>query len=262
MVDISGQLSEPRALAARVARRAWSALDPAASSVPPVDRRDMGPVLLAAIDRVRPLTMTSPERLQAVWDSVHYVVANRIPGAFVECGVWRGGSTMMAALAFQAQSVEDRDLYLFDTFEGMPDWTSEDVDWRGRSADEVMAGQDRETSRLWAYAGIQEVRKNLASVGYPEARVHFVAGKVEDTLPEQAPEQIALLRLDTDWYESTKHELEHLIPRLAPHGVLIVDDYGHWQGARRAVDEWLADFDRPVLLTRTDYTGRLAVIPG
>jgi hypothetical protein len=89
-----------------------------------------------------------------------------------------------------------------------------------------------------------------------------VRGKVEDTVPGSAPAQIAVLRLDTDWYESTRHELEHLIGRLAPNGVLIIDDYGHWEGARKAVDEWLASFDRPVLLSRIDYTGRMAVVPG
>ena len=82
---------------------------------------------------------------------------------------------------------------------------------------------------------------------------------MEDTLPEQAPSRIALLRLDTDWYESTRHELIHLYPRLSQGGVLIVDDYGHWDGCRLAVDEYFATEADPVLLTRIDYTGRICV---
>ena len=86
----------------------------------------------------------------------------------------------------------------------------------------------------------------LHGTGYPPERIHFVRGPVEETLPAGAPDEIALLRLDTDWYESTRHELEHLYPRLAAGGVLLVDDYGHWEGARKAVDEYFADHgDRP-----------------
>lgn len=102
------------------------------------------------------------------------------------------------------------------------------------------------------------MRQLLFATGYPQERLHFVRGRVEDTLPEQAPERIALLRLDTDWYESTHHELVHLYPRLADRGVLIVDDFGHWDGARRAVEEYFAD-QPPLLLHRTDYTARIAI---
>ena len=101
----------------------------------------------------------------------------------------------------------------------------------------------------------------MVSTGHPGERIHLVEGDVLTTIPAHAPERIALLRLDTDWYESTKHELEQLVPRVSPNGILIVDDYGHWPGARRAVDEYLAGFDRPIFLSRTDYTGRIGVIP-
>jgi hypothetical protein len=99
-------------------------------------------------------------------------------------------------------------------------------------------------------------------MGYPKEKLHYVQGKVEDTIPGAAPGQIALLRLDTDWYESTHHELIHLYPRLSAGGVLIVDDYGHWQGSRRAVDEWIAQTGARILLNRIDYTGRVAVKVG
>jgi O-methyltransferase len=101
----------------------------------------------------------------------------------------------------------------------------------------------------------------VLGVGYPEEQIHFVEGPVEETVPGSAPAELALLRLDTDWYESTKHELEHLYPRLARGGVLILDDYGYWQGARRAVDEYLAGLDSPLLLNRIDHTARIALKP-
>jgi hypothetical protein len=103
------------------------------------------------------------------------------------------------------------------------------------------------------------VQRNLAGTGYDLASVKFIKGKVEETIPAHAPARIALLRLDTDWYESTRHELAHLFPRLVPGGVLILDDYGHWQGSRRAVDEYMAEHGIPILLNRVDYTARIAV---
>jgi hypothetical protein len=91
-------------------------------------------------------------------------------------------------------------------------------------------------------------------------RVQFVKGKVEDTIPHGDLGSIALLRLDTDWYESTAHELKHLYPKLAVGGVLIIDDYGHWQGARKATDAYLSQHTiAPILLNTIDYTGRIAV---
>ena len=106
---------------------------------------------------------------------------------------------------------------------------------------------------------IEQVREAMLSTGYPAQRVHLTKGTVEETLPAAAPEHIALLRLDTDWYASTRHELEHLWPRLVGQGVLIVDDYGHFRGARQAVDEYFAQAGLPVLLSRLDYTGRMLV---
>jgi hypothetical protein len=103
------------------------------------------------------------------------------------------------------------------------------------------------------------VRANLLSTGLPEDRLELVKGKVEDTIPETVPARISILRLDTDWYASTRHELIHLFPLLEPGGVLIVDDYGHWEGARRAVDEYLAEQDVALLLVRVDDTGRVGV---
>lgn len=214
------------------------------------------------IERVAPYTMTSPERVYALIQAVKHLVAHSVSGALVECGVWRGGSMMAAALTLLRAGAGDRELFLFDTFEGMPAPADVDVDLEGKAASDLLA-HDRKDPRsiLWAYAPEQEVRANMASVGYEPSRLHFVKGKVEETIPSQAPLQIALLRLDTDWYESTIHALRELYPRLQRGGVLIVDDYGHWRGARRAVDEYFAEPSTRPLLVRVDYTGRLAVKP-
>lgn len=210
--------------------------------------------------RVRPFTLTSPERRASLFGAVDHLVRHRIPGDIVECGVWRGGSMMAVALALIARGETDRDLYLYDTFEGMSEPTAEDLSHSGESAqsqlDRTPVGEG-----VWCEASLEDVQANLWSTGYPRERIHFVRGKVEDTVPLTAPERIALLRLDTDWYSSTRHELEHLYPRLQSHGVLIIDDYGHWQGARQAVDEYFADASPGVYLHRVDYTARLMVKP-
>jgi predicted O-methyltransferase YrrM len=199
-------------------------------------------------------TMTSPERVRAVAEGIRYVTQNSIPGAIVECGVWRGGSTMAAALALRAAGDTSRELFLFDTFEGMSAPEGADVDIRGTHA-------DRSAPERSCAASLEDVKQNLASTGYPAERVRYVKGKVEDTIPAGAPQAIALLRLDTDWYASTLHELRHLYPRLARGGVLIIDDYGHWQGARQAVDEYFQQLSPRPMLSRIDYTGRVCVKP-
>jgi hypothetical protein len=186
----------------------------------------------------------------------------RIPGAIVECGVWRGGSMMAVASTLRSLGSTERDLYLFDTFEGMSPPSAADVDLGGQSAATALAGSSKaDAGSYWCYASLEDVQGALAKVGYPADRLHYVKGKVEDTVPAQAPSQIALLRLDTDWYESTKHELAHLYPRLSSGGVLIIDDYGHWKGSRKATDEFMAATPDFGMLTRIDYTGRLAVKP-
>ncbi len=202
--------------------------------------------------------MTSLERVQALGDAVRYITDQGIPGDIVECGVWRGGS-MMAVAKCLIELRDTRRLYLFDTFAGMPPPSEADIDCHGQSAAMLLAISDRNRSDIWAESAIDEVRQNMRSTGYPDSLVTYVQGRVEDTVPDQAPSLISLLRLDTDWYESTAHELRHLFPRLSAGGVLIIDDYGHWQGARQAVDEYFSANEVPVLLTRIDYTGRMGV---
>ncbi|NNM46399.1 TylF/MycF/NovP-related O-methyltransferase [Knoellia koreensis] len=222
--------------------------------------RDYDDAAQATIREVKPWTMTSPEKLNALILSVRHVVKHGLPGDVVECGVWRGGSMQAAARTLMEEGDTSRNLYLFDTYEGMSAPTEKDRRGHdGASAAELLETSSRE-SGVWAVATLDDVQNGMARIGYPEDKVHYVQGMVEQTIPEQAPEQISILRLDTDWYESTKHELDHLYPRLVSGGVLLLDDYGWWEGAKTAVDEWLEETGERLLLLRM-AEGRVAVKP-
>ena len=222
------------------------------------DATDQECELIASLQH---LTMTSPERILALVKAVEYLATNQIEGDFVECGVWKGGSMVATANTLIAHKDAQRRLWLYDTFEGMSDPTEEDVDFMGQTADRLLGEQDRRKSdSIWCYSPLEQVRSAMQATGYPEDLVNFVQGKVEDTLPQSKPDKIALLRLDTDWYESTRCELEHLFPRMVDGAVLIVDDYGHWEGCRRAVDEYFKKHNVRILLNRIDYTGRIGIV--
>jgi hypothetical protein len=234
-----------------------------------VGRRADMPVELAAADAVivehvlsRELTMVSRERLFATAMACRHVISQRIAGDFVECGVWRGGNALIAADAF-AREGAGRSVYLFDTFSGMTRPTPVDVRARdGRDAMADFAALQKDTHNEWCYASLADVRRNFADANLLGPSIRFVEGDVVDSLEQEAnlPRAIAVLRLDTDWYESTRAELETLYPRLVPGGALILDDYGHWGGARKAVDEYFSDRPKP-MLQYTDYTGRMGVKP-
>lgn len=189
---------------------------------------DIDAVSVETLRLVEPFTMMSPERLYALCSATEYVARHKIPGGIVECGVWKGGGVMAVAHTLLRMGVEDYDLFLFDTFEGMPEPSVEDVLYTGESATDLLA-RAAATDDITARASLADVKSAVLSVGYDPSRLHFVEGLVEDTLPARRPEAIALLHLDTDWYQSTLHELTHLYPRLSPGGVLIIDDYGHWK---------------------------------
>jgi hypothetical protein len=217
---------------------------------------------LETIRMVAPYTMTPPPRLATLRDVVEYLVAARVPGAIVECGVWRGGSVMAAALTLLELGAGDRPLWLYDTIDGMTEPTEHDRTADGRHAQDWIAGTRARTDGPTTGdfgASQDEVAHNIETVGYPRERVRYVAGPVEQTLLHEVPDQIALIRLDIDFYESTSAALAGLYPRLAPGGVLIIDDYGYWLGARRAVDEYFRD--DPVLLVRLGRSARLVIKP-
>ena len=212
----------------------------------------------AVILKVHNHTMISFNKLSSFIEAVRYVNRWRIPGAIVECGVWRGGAIMAAALTLKQLGVSDRTFYLYDTFCGMPEPSGNDnrLGNYANPREKFRLLQTGPDSSDWCRASLDEVRQNLATTQYNFNRFKFVEGKVEETIPGTLPDEISILRLDTDWYESTKHEMIHLFPRLVSKGVLIVDDYHTWSGSRKAVDEYLATANVPIFCPKEgEYIG-------
>ncbi|ETW91998.1 MAG: hypothetical protein ETSY2_54965, partial [Candidatus Entotheonella gemina] len=182
--------------------------------------------------------------MYAMYQATQYVSQANIEGDLVECGVWKGGSSMIGALTLLQQSDTSRKLYLYDTYAGMPPPEERDTEL---GIPMFQMGMEALVSFLGSsygdifYASLEEVRTNMHSTGYPPDNFVFVEGKVEDTIPGIIPDKISLLRLDSDWYQSTYHELEHLYPRLSNGGVLIIDDYGAFKGSKDAVDQYFRE---------------------
>jgi len=216
------------------------------------------------VQKIGSYTMTTSEGLEttyALFQTVKYVVQNRIEGDMVECGVWRGGSMMLVAYALQHFGDVTRQLYLYDTFAGMTEPDDVDVDYDDRATKPIWADITNR-GQLMGFGGtVEQVRANLRRTGYPENLMHFIVGDVMDTIPAHLPSRIAILRLDTDWYKSTLHELQNLYDLLVPHGVLIIDDYGWCRGARQAADEFFRDKPFRPLMHRVDQCPRLIVKP-
>lgn len=212
-------------------------------------------------DLCKPFTMTSVERMYSLYKSVSYILSNNIPGDFIECGVWKGGSALLIAKMLANRNITNRKVILYDTYEGMSEPSENDKDYAGINATELLDNASISVQEsVWCYSSFEEVKHNLALSGLREKNLIMIKGKVEDTIPTQLPTTvIALLRLDTDWYESTKHELNYLYPLLVKDGVLIIDDYGHWEGCRKAVDEYIEENNLQLLLNRIDNTGRIAI---
>lgn len=188
---------------------------------------------------VKPYTCVSEERIQNVLTLVERVVRENIPGDLAEVGVWKGGVIMAMALKCRQLGVK-RTIHLYDTFTGMTAPTENDVDLAGNRAADIFSSVKCDIS-------LQEVQRVLSLINYPDLVYHV--GDITKADVSSFP-NFALLRLDTDWYESTKFELTYMEPNVSPYGFIIVDDYGHWKGSRRAVDEF-----SPYNLQRIDYTG-------
>ena len=221
---------------------------------------ELGPEGEELLGAARGLSMTAPVAQWELIQAIRYIEGNGIPGDIVECGVWRGGNLVIAGLLRRRMGFQ-RQIWAYDTFAGMTPPTSadfkpaEDLDVEGK-----FASLDRDGHNEWCLASEDEVLRNFAyRVGDRDLRT--IKGPVEQTLAkaENLPERIALLRLDTDFYESTRAEMEILYPRLSRGGVLIVDDYGEWAGARKAVDEYFAG--QPVWLHYVTHTVRLMIKP-
>ena len=196
------------------------------------------------VDQVRRHTLTLSSGIEAAWalyQSIEYIVRNDIPGDIVECGVWSGGSMLLAAHALMHFGDTSRRIFLYDTFSGMPKPDDLDLRWDGVPTLPTWE-RFQQDGRKWGYGGTQDhVREVVFSSGYPTDKFVFVEGMVEATLPATRPAQVSLLRLDTDLYSSTYHELVHLYPVLSVGGVLIIDDYGWLLGAQMATDRFIAE---------------------
>ena len=216
---------------------------------------------LEIVDEVRPNTMVGIERLYSLWCSVNYIVKNNIDGDIVECGVWRGGCCELIAKTLVSLGSTSRKIYMYDTFEGMSVPDEIDVTYDGKTkAKEIMLEMQKEGSyeygeKNWCESPIQHVYSVMVKTGYPMENVCLVKGKVEDTIPNVMPNHICILRLDTDWYESTKHEMLHLYKNLSQGGVLISDDYYYWAGCKKAIDEYFSNKKKPLLCkTESGFT--------
>jgi hypothetical protein len=195
----------------------------------------------------------------ALCEAVQYVTDARVEGDIVECGVWRGGRMLAAAKTLMQCSDTSRTIWLYDTFEAMSDRTDP-----GRRAAHDERTREPLLARLQehgrAAVRLPAVQRTMALSGYPEENMRFVVGPVEETIPRTLPPSIALLRLDSSSYQSTWHELEHLLPRMSAGAVLMVDDHPQDHGARQALDEFIQATHTPILLHRIDDAARIGVL--
>ena len=218
------------------------------------------------LQKISPYTMVNPNKLKVIYN---YIMKNKLDGDIVECGVWKGGSCMLMAYTLMNNNIYSKNIWLYDTFEGLPQPSSDKDDikaknyWNDINSRKIDKGSRGGTiinnEVKWNYAPLDNVRNNMNSTNYPIKYIKYVKGKVEDTLNinTNIPKKISILRLDTDWYSSTKKELEILYPLLEKNGILLIDDYGYWQGAKKAVDEFFKD--KKVTMFKIDFTGRMII---
>ena len=199
---------------------------------------------------VKPYTMTDVARIDCLYDSLEYVRSNGFTGDFVECGVWKGGNILGIMKYLEYHQYFEPHVWAYDTFSGMTAPEDNDKDFLNNKASDIL-------NDVLCYSPLDEVKATLSQSNYPRNKVTLVAGDVCQTLlnEEWLPKKIALLRLDTDWYASTKMELEVLWDRLEIGAPCIIDDYGHWLGCREAVDEFFFRLPCTHEAEVIDYTG-------
>ena len=188
--------------------------------------------------RVAPYTLVSREKLAALCRMIATLEREGVPGAIVECGVFKGG-----AAAVMARETGRRDVYLFDSFEGLPAPGPEDGDIARRQFEPG-----------WCASTESDVAQAFAAAGAPTAGLHLVKGWFADTFPRTDVPAIALLHVDADWYDSVRLCLETWFDRIVPGGFLVLDDYARWEGCTRATDEFLRSRGLPPL-ERTGSAG-------
>ena len=205
--------------------------------------------------------MTGPHRMYALVKCLENVVENNIEGDFVECGVWRGGNLILSQKIFDKHS-SNKKVYGYDTFSGMTEPSSNDVDFRLDFAETLMKKTNKIDNKknIWAFVSKEKVLFNISKF-FKKHNIKLIEGDVRETLlvNENLPSKISILRIDTDWYDSTKVELEILFPLLQKKGFLIIDDYGHFMGAKKAVDEYFEKNNIKPYLHIVDYSCRVFI---
>ena len=215
-------------------------------------------------NKVKAYTLASSQRIVAICNAVEYITKNNIEGAIAGCGVWRGGVIMASIDTLQKNLDVERDIYLYDTFEGMItpghkyDIKRDGTTGVGKTAEELYQHATADDV-AFCYSSLEEVTENIESYGYPADKVHYVKGMVENTIPQTEPSKIAILYFSISFYESVGHALKYLYPLLAPGGVIIISDYGDWEGTKRAVDEYISANKIKLLLNRIDNTGKIGI---
>jgi len=216
-----------------------------------------------AIALVESHTMLSYQRLVTLWQQVRYLDRAGIQGALIECGTWKGGAAAMMALAHRQSGTPHRELHLFDSFEGLPEPDrAHDGDMAVQYAGARASGILRSIGKC--VGALEDNRHAVGAIAkYPASLTHFHVGWFQETLRAlpAGVADIALLRIDGDWYESTKICLDVLFPQVVSGGIVVIDDYGKWSGCRKAVDEFMARLPRPLLLNHIDAAGRYLIVP-
>ena len=213
------------------------------------------------INLAQTYSMTPQIRIFNLLQSLRYLKNKKIDGDYVECGVWKGGNIILFK-----KFIEDEDenskkkIYAFDTYEGMTEPDKNDYDISSNiPADILLKGDKAKRTNIWGICNLENVKKNIQSCVNSTENIKFIKGPVETTLNDTSnlPDKISLLRLDTDWYNSTKKELDVLYDKVMPGGIIIIDDYGHWGGSKKAVDDFF--LNKYVWMHYVDYACRLII---
>jgi hypothetical protein len=200
---------------------------------------------------VRHFTMLSRERLYDVFLSCRYLAEAKVVGDIVEVGCWGGGTLALALSATQNDEVY-RTVWGYDTFEGHPEPSADELDVWGNSQLEKFQVMRRK-GEGWASKSLDEVLSNIEQVSRTEiSRLRLVKGKAEESIQRQHPESVAILRIDVDWYEPSLAAWQQLYPRVPSGGIVIVDDYGHHSGSKKAFLEFFGS--RHPKFTHVDYS--------
>jgi O-methyltransferase len=199
---------------------------------------------------VSPYSMTTTPRINCLYDSLEFVRNNNISGDYVECGVWKGGNILGIMNYLEYHCYTTNNIWLYDTFQGMTEPENIDIDLNNNKAENIL-------HQVFCLSPLDEVKRNLSSSKYPTDKIKYIIGDVCQTLSQinNIPEKIAILRLDTDWYASTKMELEVLWEKLEIGAPCIIDDYGHWKGCKKAVDDFFEKLPLKHTYEIIDYTG-------